>query len=114
MEDFRRGELVLDVNDSGPSDGPVVFLLHPLWSASSPIASMTVFPPLGCDVGIRSPHRGRVVTTTLHVSFDHRPGDQDNYSEGAKTVGKRVNRGYMDTHPEVAPRTRTSTSRLWI
>jgi pimeloyl-ACP methyl ester carboxylesterase len=28
MEQFRRGELVFDVIDSGPADGPVVVLLH--------------------------------------------------------------------------------------
>lgn len=28
MEQFRRGELVFDVRDSGPADGPVVVLLH--------------------------------------------------------------------------------------
>lgn len=28
MDQFRRGELVFDVIDSGPSDGPVVVLLH--------------------------------------------------------------------------------------
>ena len=28
MERFRRGELVFDVRDSGPADGPVVVLLH--------------------------------------------------------------------------------------
>ncbi|OBB11945.1 alpha/beta hydrolase [Mycobacteriaceae bacterium 1482268.1] len=28
MEQFRRGELVFDVMDEGPSDGPVVVLLH--------------------------------------------------------------------------------------
>jgi hypothetical protein len=28
MESFRRGELVFDVRDYGPADGPVVILLH--------------------------------------------------------------------------------------
>lgn len=28
MEQFRRGDLVFDVRDSGPADGPVVVLLH--------------------------------------------------------------------------------------
>ena len=28
MESFRRGELVFDVRDCGPADGPVVILLH--------------------------------------------------------------------------------------
>jgi pimeloyl-ACP methyl ester carboxylesterase len=28
MEQFRRGELVFDVRDEGPADGPVVVLLH--------------------------------------------------------------------------------------
>ena len=28
MEQFRRGELVFDVIDAGPADGPVVVLLH--------------------------------------------------------------------------------------
>lgn len=28
MERFRRGELVFDVSDSGPADGPIVVLLH--------------------------------------------------------------------------------------
>jgi pimeloyl-ACP methyl ester carboxylesterase len=28
MEQFRRGELVFDVRDAGPADGPVVVLLH--------------------------------------------------------------------------------------
>ncbi|MGB7867743.1 MAG: alpha/beta fold hydrolase [Mycobacterium sp.] len=28
MEQFRRGELVFDVRDSGPADGPVVVMLH--------------------------------------------------------------------------------------
>jgi pimeloyl-ACP methyl ester carboxylesterase len=28
MEEFRRGELVFDVIDAGPADGPVVVLLH--------------------------------------------------------------------------------------
>ena len=28
MESFRRGELVFDVRDCGPADGPVVVLLH--------------------------------------------------------------------------------------
>jgi pimeloyl-ACP methyl ester carboxylesterase len=28
MDQFRRGELVFDVIDAGPSDGPVVVLLH--------------------------------------------------------------------------------------
>jgi pimeloyl-ACP methyl ester carboxylesterase len=28
MEEFRRGELVFDVIDAGPADGPVVILLH--------------------------------------------------------------------------------------
>ncbi|MGB8795317.1 MAG: alpha/beta fold hydrolase, partial [Mycobacterium sp.] len=28
MQRFRRGELVFDVRDSGPADGPVVVMLH--------------------------------------------------------------------------------------
>jgi len=28
MEQFRRGQLVFDVRDSGPADGPVVVRLH--------------------------------------------------------------------------------------
>ncbi|HEX2286600.1 MAG TPA: alpha/beta fold hydrolase, partial [Mycobacterium sp.] len=28
MDQFRRGELVFDVIDEGPADGPVVVLLH--------------------------------------------------------------------------------------
>jgi pimeloyl-ACP methyl ester carboxylesterase len=28
MESFRRGELVFDVRDYGPADGPLVILLH--------------------------------------------------------------------------------------
>jgi pimeloyl-ACP methyl ester carboxylesterase len=28
MQQFRRGDLVFDVHDSGPADGPVVILLH--------------------------------------------------------------------------------------
>jgi pimeloyl-ACP methyl ester carboxylesterase len=28
MEQFRRGDLVFDVRDVGPADGPVVVLLH--------------------------------------------------------------------------------------
>ena len=28
MEQFRRGDLVFDVIDAGPADGPVVVLLH--------------------------------------------------------------------------------------
>ena len=28
MEEFRRGDLVFDVIDEGPADGPVVVLLH--------------------------------------------------------------------------------------
>jgi pimeloyl-ACP methyl ester carboxylesterase len=28
MEQFRRGELLFDVIDAGPADGPVVVLLH--------------------------------------------------------------------------------------
>ncbi len=28
MQQFRRGDLVFDVHDAGPADGPVVVLLH--------------------------------------------------------------------------------------
>jgi pimeloyl-ACP methyl ester carboxylesterase len=42
MDEFRRGELVFDVTDDGPPDGPVVVLLHgfpeqnTMWQAITP------------------------------------------------------------------------------
>ena len=31
MDQYRRGDLVFDVVDEGPADGPVVLLLHGFW-----------------------------------------------------------------------------------
>ena len=42
MERFRRGELVFDVRDSGPADGPAVVLLRCLSGPNEVLVSSTL------------------------------------------------------------------------
>jgi len=79
MREFQRADLVFDVNDSGPAEGPVVVLLHGYpenrtsWDAITPLLVGAGFRVLAPDQRGYSPRarpKGRRAYATQHLAGD--------------------------------------------